>query len=213
MKLRPKVAIHIQHRSHLGRKLIFSYPSLLHKVVLSLLVDSIIKMSSNNASNLSPTKPIPINTRRGRSESVSDSSSSEGSASPVSPIQSPLSAMQPRVAAASPTSAPILSYFLSQSPKSPGSTTFPFRRGFGTAVFEGKSVSIKRLHGANLNPAQMTLSLISRCPRIMRVVRAPPFGQVQSVSLLLPKTPRPRPRRTVLQGCFAGSPWVAQRFE
>ncbi|KIP10498.1 hypothetical protein PHLGIDRAFT_125533 [Phlebiopsis gigantea 11061_1 CR5-6] len=94
-------------------------------------------MSSQNTSNTAPSQPIPINPRRGRAESVSDTSS-ESSASPVSPTQSPLSSMaQPRIA--SPTSTPILSYLLSQSPKSPTNATYPFRRGFGPTVFEDDS--------------------------------------------------------------------------
>ena len=97
-------------------------------------------MSSKSNNGAPPTQPIPISTRRGRADSLSDaSSSSEESASPASPLHSPLSGLPPRIAASSPGSAPILSYFLSQSPKSP--STFPFRRGFGTAVFDGKRLT------------------------------------------------------------------------
>ena len=97
-------------------------------------------MSSNVYRNVPHSKPIPIG-HRNRSYSVSDgSTSSEESSSPhspVSPISSPLSSTQPRIAPVSPSTAPgVLSYFLSQSPKSP-SNTFPFRRGFGTAVSDG----------------------------------------------------------------------------
>ena len=76
----------------------------------------------------------------GRSESVSgsDSSSDSGSNSPASPLQTPITGTLPRIAPISPSTSPILSYFLSQSPKSPNTSTFPFRRGFGTAVFEGE---------------------------------------------------------------------------
>lgn len=103
-------------------------------------------MSSNvdkSADNVQHSKPIPINTRRGRSYSVSDSSSSEEScspSSPVSPLQSPLTGNAPRIAPLSPGATPILNYFLTHSPaKSPSSATsatFPFRRGFGSAVFD-----------------------------------------------------------------------------
>ncbi|KAI0342685.1 hypothetical protein BDW22DRAFT_136514 [Trametopsis cervina] len=82
--------------------------------------------------------PIPIH-HRSRSHSVSETSSSDESSSPhspVSPISSPLSGNhnQPRIAGTS----GVLNYFLSQSPKSP-TATFPFRRGFGAAVFEDDS--------------------------------------------------------------------------
>ncbi|EKM58512.1 uncharacterized protein PHACADRAFT_252897 [Phanerochaete carnosa HHB-10118-sp] len=96
-----------------------------------------VTMTSNTDANVPHSKPIPINARRDRADSVSDSSSSEESASPVSPSNSPISGMPPRVVPSSPGSTPILNYFLSQSPKSPTTSTFPFRRAFGTAAFEG----------------------------------------------------------------------------
>ncbi|KAI0707214.1 hypothetical protein C8Q76DRAFT_770899 [Earliella scabrosa] len=85
-----------------------------------------------NEKNVPHSLPIPIEGRR-RSESVSDSSDS--SASPASPLPTPASGTLPRIAPISPSSSPILSYFLSQSPKSP-SATFPFRRGMSGAIIE-----------------------------------------------------------------------------
>jgi len=88
------------------------------------------------------TSPINIpagshGRRRGQSVSFSDSSSDSSSGSPSSPVQSPLTGTQPRIAPVSPGTSPILNYFLAQSPKSPTtSATFPFRRGFGSSVFD-----------------------------------------------------------------------------
>ncbi|OCH85717.1 hypothetical protein OBBRIDRAFT_807316 [Obba rivulosa] len=93
-------------------------------------------MSADNNNTVHHSKPIPIHSRR-RSESVSDSSSSESSASPTSPFPTPISGVAPRIAPLSPSTStsPILSYIMSQSPKSP-TATFPFRRGFGAPVFD-----------------------------------------------------------------------------
>ncbi|KAI0091198.1 hypothetical protein BDY19DRAFT_688967 [Irpex rosettiformis] len=99
-------------------------------------------MSANTDRTVPHSQPIPIHSRS-RSHSVSDtSSSSEESSSPhspVSPVNSPLAGMQPRIAPASPTtSSGVLNFFLGQSPKSP-TNTFPFRRGFSTAVLDDDS--------------------------------------------------------------------------
>ena len=91
-------------------------------------------------SNAPHSLPIPIEGRR-RSESVSgsDSSSDSGSNSPASPLQTPITGTLPRIAPISPSTSPILSYFLSQSPKSTPTATFPFRRGMGgPGFFDGK---------------------------------------------------------------------------
>ncbi|THG98728.1 hypothetical protein EW026_g3495 [Hermanssonia centrifuga] len=99
-------------------------------------------MSTNVDRDNDHSKPIPITIPRGRAHSVSESSSSDDSgspSSPISPLQSPLTSTQPRVAPISPGSTPILNYFLSQSPKTQGVGTFPFRRGFAPAVFEEDS--------------------------------------------------------------------------
>lgn len=100
-------------------------------------------MNTNNDHAVSHSEPIPIHHPRHRAHSLSDSSSSSASSdgscspsSPVSPTHFPLAGTQPRIAPISPSTTPILNYFLSQSPKS-STATFPFRRGFGTAVFEG----------------------------------------------------------------------------
>jgi hypothetical protein len=100
------------------------------------------KMSANNPSKdfIKPSDPIAINTsaRRGRSFSLSSgySSSSDSSASE---LQTPSPTNSQRVTVPSPSSSPILSYFLGQSPtKTPGSASFPFRK-FGP-VEEEKEV-------------------------------------------------------------------------
>ncbi|TCD63211.1 hypothetical protein EIP91_005850, partial [Steccherinum ochraceum] len=105
----------------------------------------------NTANSVEHSKPIPIaphpghgHARRGSDgfsdSSPSDSSSSSGD-SPTSPLPStPFTngtAANPRIAPLSPSTSPILSYFLtSTSPKSP-TTSFPFRRNFPPAVAEG----------------------------------------------------------------------------
>ncbi|KAI0775084.1 hypothetical protein BD413DRAFT_293064 [Trametes elegans] len=91
---------------------------------------------SSNENNVPRSLPIPIGSRR-RSGSLSDTSSSDsGSISPASPVQTPASGTLPRInPPISPSTSPILSYFLSQSPKSPAAT-FPFRRGMAPPVYE-----------------------------------------------------------------------------
>ncbi|EIW57690.1 uncharacterized protein TRAVEDRAFT_65420 [Trametes versicolor FP-101664 SS1] len=94
-------------------------------------------MSSNNENSAPRSLPIPIGGRR-RSGSVSEGSSSSdsGSVSPASPLQTPASGTLPRIAPITPGTSPILSYFLSQSPKSPTAATYPFRRGMAPPVYE-----------------------------------------------------------------------------
>ncbi|KAF8643232.1 hypothetical protein AX16_009121 [Volvariella volvacea WC 439] len=86
----------------------------------------------NTKDSVKHSDPIPINTSlRGRTRSVSLSSSSSGTASEV---HTPASPTGQRILIPSPGSSPILSYFLGQSPKA---STFPFKRTFGPApVFE-----------------------------------------------------------------------------
>ncbi|KAI9066299.1 hypothetical protein FKP32DRAFT_1566230 [Trametes sanguinea] len=96
-------------------------------------------MSTNENSNIPHSLPIPIGSGGGRrrSGSMSEGSSSDsGSTSPASPVQTPASGPLPRIAPITPSTSPILSYFLSQSPKSPPSATFPFRRGMAPPVYE-----------------------------------------------------------------------------
>ncbi|KAL6301358.1 hypothetical protein BKA93DRAFT_828325 [Sparassis latifolia] len=103
-------------------------------------------MSSNDSNNVRHSKPIAIDPHRQprrRSDSASDSSSSDDSSpSPSSPPpQSGFPGTQPHIIPMSPTTSPILSYFLSgQSPKS-ASTTFPFRRNVGVPVPEDDEVA------------------------------------------------------------------------
>ncbi|KAI0696311.1 hypothetical protein C8T65DRAFT_583521 [Cerioporus squamosus] len=95
---------------------------------------------ANENRNVPHSLPIPIGGGRRRSESASgsDSSSDSGSNSPASPLQTPVTGTLPRIAPISPSTSPILSYFLSQSPKSPPNATFPFRRGMGgPGLFDG----------------------------------------------------------------------------
>ncbi|KDQ57022.1 hypothetical protein JAAARDRAFT_194206 [Jaapia argillacea MUCL 33604] len=95
--------------------------------------------STTNSDSVKRTAPIPISVSRHsrhRSSSGSDSSTDESSSSNSpnsSPLRTPLSLNPSNITTVSPTSSPILSYFMSQSPtKSPGAAavTFPFRRGF-----------------------------------------------------------------------------------
>lgn len=98
-------------------------------------------MSSNDKSSSKPvhSAPIPIATRnRGRSVSISSASSGSASSSsdlPTTPA-SPTASSQRNIP--SPSTSPILSYFLTQSPSKTGAAnTFPFKRKFGTnPVFE-----------------------------------------------------------------------------
>ena len=99
------------------------------------------KMSSNENLTKKPIRsdPIPIITRhRPRSVSISSTSSSSVSSSdaPATPASPSMSSQ--RINITSPSTSPILSYFLAQSPtKTP---TFPLKRKFGTTpMFEGDS--------------------------------------------------------------------------
>ncbi len=115
-----------------------------HSLCLSCLVlHSNISFATMSSNQNKPTHslPIPIDGhRRSRSESVSDCSSDSASTSPASPLPTPLSGTipLPRIVPISPSTSPILSYLLSQSPKSPPST-FPFRRGISGAIFQGET--------------------------------------------------------------------------
>ncbi|KAI0787514.1 hypothetical protein C8Q74DRAFT_1366381 [Fomes fomentarius] len=108
---------------------------------------------SSNQNKPTHSLPIPIDGhRRSRSESVSDSSSESASTSPASPLPTPVSGTipLPRIAPISPSTSPILSYLLSQSPKSPPST-FPFRRGISGAIFQGE-ISAHATQLASMSP-------------------------------------------------------------
>lgn len=97
------------------------------------------------------SQPIPIATgpARRRAGSMYDDSSPTSSTSSDSSLNSPTSPVstdpvnQPRVGAPlSPSTSPILSYFLSStSPKSTNASTFPFRRTFGPVVVEDDTES------------------------------------------------------------------------
>lgn len=104
-------------------------------------------MASNDKNNAhSAPISIPLNAARGRSRSMSVSSSSSGSTSSGSELPTPASTSigSQRLSIPSPSTSPILSYFLAQSPtaKTPATATFPFKRKFGpTPVFEGILIS------------------------------------------------------------------------
>lgn len=111
--------------------------------------------NDNSADSSSHSQPIPIeNPHRRRSQSVSDSSSDSSSSplTPTSPLFSlspPRGIKRPSASAISPSTSPVLSYFLQQQQqqqKPPVATTatFPFRRGFGGAptVFEGEHLIV-----------------------------------------------------------------------
>ncbi|KAI0033545.1 hypothetical protein K488DRAFT_84825 [Vararia minispora EC-137] len=100
---------------------------------------------SSDRSNSPHSDPIPIN-GHGRHRSMSYSSSSDGSPSSPPMLQTPVSPTSPfpPKVATSPSTSPILSYFMSASPTGK-SNTFPFRRPsdvFGGAppVFEDDGV-------------------------------------------------------------------------
>ncbi|CAA7266861.1 unnamed protein product [Cyclocybe aegerita] len=101
-------------------------------------------MNSNDVHTPKDVKhsaPITIPTAaRGRARSMSVSSASSASdASSGSELPTPASGSVGRISIPSPSTSPILSYFLAQSPtKTPGTAaTFPFKRKFGPApVFE-----------------------------------------------------------------------------
>ena len=84
-------------------------------------------MDNNRTDKGSYSKPISINIaathRRCRSGSLSSDSSG---GSPSDPIQTPLNANPPKVSTVSPSTSPILSYFMGQQPGS--AKTLPFRR-------------------------------------------------------------------------------------
>ncbi|KAL4243797.1 hypothetical protein ABKN59_010723 [Abortiporus biennis] len=129
------------------------------------------------------TEPIPIASSRRRASSISASDSSPDSASasdssssysPTSPLSPSLPAHKslPRIAPVSPSSSPILSYFLSTSPTKSPAATFPFRRGFNSAVFDEEDESANtpanspvsanpNSTGANKNPHGRRASMAS----------------------------------------------------
>ncbi|PPQ64560.1 hypothetical protein CVT26_001958 [Gymnopilus dilepis] len=102
-------------------------------------------MSTNEHTKPSDAKPslpisIPIPARgRVRSMSASSGSSGSTSSSEIPTPESSSSSLRPTIP--SPSTSPILSHFLAQSPtfKTPTSATFPFKRKFGpTPVFEAE---------------------------------------------------------------------------
>ncbi|EAU85402.2 hypothetical protein CC1G_07096 [Coprinopsis cinerea okayama7 len=107
-------------------------------------------MANTNAPN-APSNPIPIVNPRGRSRSVSISSASSGSTSSASDLPTPPSSSMgsQRISIPSPSTSPILSYFLAQSPSKSTPTpagTFPFRRSFGPSpVFEEDEAENKEI--------------------------------------------------------------------
>lgn len=143
---------HIPTSSSLCQNIVFSsYHS--HSLSQSIPIASFASSTALNpletmSDKISSTAPhsqpmaIPIGPGRRRSGSLSDSSSSSSSSSDSSyspPLNTPFAhdrLNRPHVAPVSPSTSPILSYFMNQSPKSP-TGTFPFRRNFGATVMEG----------------------------------------------------------------------------
>ncbi|KAA1477200.1 hypothetical protein DENSPDRAFT_844391 [Dentipellis sp. KUC8613] len=88
--------------------------------------------SSPNNPDFHKSAPIPISTgSRRRAMSVSSTDSSPSSP----PIQTPVSAYPPKVSTASPSTSPLLSYFMGSSPTKTNAT-FPLRRPTAAPVFE-----------------------------------------------------------------------------
>ena len=117
----------------------------------------------NNRTDKGPySKPISINIaathRRCRSGSLSSDSSG---GSPSDPIQTPLNANPPKVSTVSPSTSPILSYFMGQQPGS--AKTLPFRRstvdsiGSAGPVFDDGPFLIRDSRNLLLMPTQMIL--------------------------------------------------------
>ncbi|KDR78962.1 hypothetical protein GALMADRAFT_224211 [Galerina marginata CBS 339.88] len=100
-------------------------------------------MSANDKTSpgdMKPSDPISIPSVRSRARSMSVSSASSGSTS-SSDLHTPAeSASSHRISIPSPSTSPILSHFLAQSPtKTPATATFSFKRKFGTTpVFEAE---------------------------------------------------------------------------
>jgi len=91
---------------------------------------------SSDQHNVPHSTPIPIDSSAHRRRSGSMSSDSSGS--PTTPLATPISSNLPKVSTASPSTSPILSYFMSQSPTA---KTFPFRRGTISSFAGNGSVS------------------------------------------------------------------------
>jgi len=115
----------------------------------------------NNAKDLKHSDPISIPmAARGRPRSMSVSSSSSGSTTPELPTP-PGSAPSHRLSMP-PSTSPILSYFLAQSPtKTPATAaaTFPFKRKFGPApVFEEEETEAEIPVAAHARRASATVA-------------------------------------------------------
>ncbi|TFK74107.1 hypothetical protein BDN72DRAFT_893335 [Pluteus cervinus] len=122
--------------------------------------------ASNGKDSVGHSDPIPINTafrgHRARSFSISSSASSASASSP-SEAQTPPSPTIPgpqRASIQSPSSSPILAYFLAQSPKTPSTmSTFPLSRKFGQApLFEEEGPETEILATAHIRRASALAS-------------------------------------------------------
>ncbi|KAI0267770.1 hypothetical protein BC834DRAFT_821780 [Gloeopeniophorella convolvens] len=140
--------------------------------------------SRNNASNLKDfehTSPIPIlGSPHRRRASVS--SSSDGSASSPPALQTPVSLYPSNISPSSPTSSPLLSYFMSTSPKT--NATFPYRRppGFGAPpVFEDDEAQAEVEAPSSLHQRRATTSWAGngRLASQQAVPTAPPVIEEQ----------------------------------
>lgn len=155
---------------------------------------------NNNQDSVRHSRPIPINIGSGNRRRSCSVTSSDSSASPTSP-QTPLSnGSSPRMVPPnlSPSSSPILSYFMSQSPTktAPTPATFPFNRKFGGAppVFEGllpRTILCSVDLTQQLIPEEEIVDQVPVAVHARRASTAGRFGPQQS----LPVMPDPQRER------------------
>ncbi|KAF9526339.1 hypothetical protein CPB83DRAFT_837418 [Crepidotus variabilis] len=115
-------------------------------------------MNSNDRNTLKHTEPIAIPNSRGRARSMSVSSNSSSASSGGPPT--PPSATAGRITIPSPSTSPILSYFIAQSPtKTTGTAnTFPFRKFSTGPVFEEEEGEKEPLVAAHARRASASIA-------------------------------------------------------
>ncbi|KAF5327884.1 hypothetical protein D9619_004155 [Psilocybe cf. subviscida] len=146
-----------------------------------LLLYTMASNDNNHSSNRSDPISIPFSAQRGRNRSMSVSSASSGSGSSASEIATPVSpnSASQRITIPSPSTSPILSFFLAQSPtaaKTPSTAGFPFKHKFGTApVFEEEVMEAETPIAAHARRASATMS-----SRFGQNAATTPFGEGQT---------------------------------
>ncbi|TEB33328.1 hypothetical protein FA13DRAFT_1789794 [Coprinellus micaceus] len=161
---------------------------------------------------------------------MSTSSNSSGSMSSNSELPTPPSSMGQRISIPSPSTSPILSYFMAQSPaKSAPSATFPLRRGFPAAspVFEAdelaeterveppvaahaRRASINAAHRfSGQNPAVVPESLQERGSGLLRRLSLSSAGFAKPLERT-GSPPRPPPNSAVGPGPREGLPYTTK---